>query len=125
MTRKGCARCCAPRFVLENSRHSARDARSAMGLALASACLIGVLGALARALLNLAFLRRTKGHTCASGLGEADGNRLLGGSGSMLAAADFVNLFANEFARLGRGRLARALVFTCSLDCSLIRHHDP
>src|SRR6266851_8211068 len=122
MTRKSRARRRAPRFVLENPRHGARDPRSAMGLAFMLSCLKGVFGVLAGARLGLAFAGRTKGNACASGLGEADGDRLLRRSGSMLAAADFVDLFANEFARLSRRRLALALVLTRFLHRSLVWH---
>src|SRR5437588_7568751 len=117
MTRKGRVRRSASRLVLENSRHGARDAWSAMGLAFVLACFKGIFGAVAGACLGLAFRGRAEGNTCASRLGEADGDRLLGRSGSMLAVADFVNFFANEFACLSRGRLALALVLTCLLNC--------
>ena len=123
MFRKSHARRRAPRFVLENPRHGARDARSAVGLALMLACLKGVFGTLAGSRLGLAFTGRTKVNTCASGLGEADGDRLLRRSGSMLAAANFADFFANKFARLGRRRLAFAPVPTGLFDSSLIRHH--
>jgi hypothetical protein len=93
-----------------------------MGLALVLACLIGVLGALASTCLGLAFPGRTKDYTCASGLGEADGDRLLWGSGAVLALADLVDFFANEFTCLSRGRFARALVLTRFLNCRLVRH---
>src|SRR3981081_1839629 len=87
------------------------------------ACLKSVFGALAGTCLGLAFAGRTKGNACASGLREADGNGLLRRSGSMFAAADCMDFFANKFARLSRGRLARALVLTGLFDCSLVRHH--
>src|SRR5215212_627766 len=126
MTRKGLARCRAPRFVLENSRHRARDARPAMGLPFSLTRLIGIFGALARGRLGLAFSRRTKGDACPPGLREADGDGLFRRSGAMLAAADLVDLFANEFTSLSRGRLARALVPPCLLGCSFVRnHHSP
>src|SRR6266568_5224157 len=123
MFRKSHARRRAPRFVLENPRHGARDARSAVGLALMLACLKGVFGTLAGSRLGLAFTGRTKVNTCASGLGEADGDRLLRRSGSMLAAANFADFLANKFARLGRRRLAFAPVPRGLFDSSLIRHH--
>jgi hypothetical protein len=123
MIRKSRGRRRAPRFVLENPRHGARDARPTVGLSFMLACLKGVFGALAGARLGLTFAGRTKGNPCASGLGEANGDRLLRRSGSMLTAANFVDLFANEFARLSRGRFAFAPVLAGLFDCSLVRHH--
>src|SRR5207244_1800400 len=62
----------------------------------------------------------------APSLGQSDGDGLLWRSGTMLAAADLVDLLTHEFARLGRRRLAGALVLTGLLDCSLLRHdHSP
>jgi hypothetical protein len=126
MTRKCGARRRAPRFMLENARHGARDARSSTGLALVLTRLIGVLGALAAPLLDLASPGRTKGNACAPGLREADGDRLFRRSRPMLASANFSDLFANEFAGLRRGRLPRAFVLTCFIDRSLVWHdHSP
>src|SRR5256885_16023568 len=123
MTRKSRARRRALRFGLENPRHSARAARSAVRLSFMLACLKRVFGALAGTRLGLAFAGRTKGNTCASGLGEANGDRLLRRSGSMLTATNFVDLFANEFARLSGRRFAFAPVLTGLFECSLVRHH--
>ena len=76
--------------------------------------------------LGLALAWRTGGNARPSGLGKTDGDGLLRRSRPMLATADLVNLFANEFAGLSRGRFARALVLTSLLDCSLVRHdHSP
>ena len=121
MTRKRRARRRASRLALEHLCHGARHTRPTPGLALVLARFIGVLGALARASLGLAFSRRTKGNTGPSGLGKTDGNGLLGRSRPVLATADLVNLFANEFAGLSRGRLARTLVLASLLDGSLVR----
>ena len=122
MARKSGARHRAPRFVLENSRYGARDPRPTMSLALVLARLIGVFSAPARTRFGLSFFRRTKGNACPSGLGEADGDGLLGRSGSMFAVTNFVDFFTNKFTRLCRWRLAGALVLACLLDCSLVRH---
>src|SRR5437667_5341391 len=70
MTRKSRARRRAAWFVLENPRDGARNTRAAMGLALVLARLIGVLGAPARACLDLAFGWGAQGNACAPSLGE-------------------------------------------------------
>ena len=44
-----------------------------------------------------------------SRLGQPDGDRLLGRPRAVLAAADVFDFLANEFARLGLGRLPLAL----------------
>src|SRR4051794_4320284 len=100
MTRKSRRRRRIPRFLLEHSRHGTRNAWSAMGLALVLTCFISIFRTLAGACLDLAFLGRTKGNASASSHGKADGDRLLRRSGPMLAMANFVDLFANEFACL-------------------------
>src|SRR5687768_8603092 len=69
---------------------------------------IGALCALAGLLRHLALWRRRQVHAGAPGLGEADGDGLLGGPGAVLAFADVMDGFANEFARLGGGGLALA-----------------
>jgi hypothetical protein len=84
------ARDCAPRLALEGPRYGARDPRPAAGLALVLSRLISVFGALAGARLGLALCRRAQRNPGAPGLGEADGDGLLGRSGAVLAAADFV-----------------------------------
>src|SRR2546430_13513863 len=62
LARKGRPRYRARRFVLENSRHGARDARPTMSFALVLARLIGIFGALARARFDLSFFRGAKGN---------------------------------------------------------------
>src|SRR5258705_11543427 len=94
-----------------------------MSLALVLARLIGVFGALARTRFGLSFFRGSKGNACAPGLGKTDSDGLLGRFGPMFAVAYLVDLLTNEFARLGGGCLARALVLTRFLGCPLVRHH--
>src|SRR5438128_2644384 len=55
-------------------------------------------------------------------LGEADGDRLLGGSRPVLAGADVVHLLAHELPGLGAGRLALPLVATGGSDRLLLGH---
>jgi hypothetical protein len=45
-----------------------------------------------------------------SGLGESDGNGLLGGARAVLSCADVLNFFANELAGLRRWGLSLSLV---------------
>ena len=48
-----------------------------------------------------AFSGRRELHACAPRLREPDGDRLLRGARAMLALADVVHFFADEFPRLG------------------------
>src|SRR5262249_57039726 len=52
----------------------------------------------------------------------ADGDRLPGRAGAVLAVADPVDLLAHELACLGGGRLAGTLVLAGLLDCLLPGH---
>src|SRR5690349_10250090 len=74
-------------------------------------------GALLRA---LAFAgERHAGTAC---LGESDGDRLLGRAGAVLAFADLVDLFANEFPRDGAGGLTGARFSARALECAFFGH---
>jgi hypothetical protein len=61
-------------------------------------------------------------NTRPSRLREANCDRLLRRPRTMLALADVVHLFADEFAGLRRGRFARLLVLACPLERGLFRH---
>src|SRR5262249_23234197 len=69
-------------------------------------------------------LRRGHVHAGAPGLAEADGDRLLGVAGAVLAAADLVDLLADELAGLDGRALARALVGAGTLEGALSWHAD-
>ena len=77
MLRQGGAGGGAARLALERFGDGSRNARPALGLALVLARLIGIFGALAGALLGLAFARRRKVDAGAPRLGKSDRNRLL------------------------------------------------
>src|SRR6266571_3363547 len=55
-------------------------------------------------------------------LGQANGDRLLGRSGAVLAAANVLDLFAHELAGLGLGRLSFPPGLMGPGDGSLFRH---
>ena len=97
------------RFALERLGHGARHARPPFRLALALTRFVGVFGALACSLRDLAALWRRQVDAGAPRLGKPDGNRLFGRARAMLAMTNFVDLLADELARLGRGRFALAL----------------
>src|SRR5206468_5774865 len=109
-------------LMLEHLRHGARDARLVVGLALVLTCFISVFGALAGALLGLAFLGRGEGNAGSPRLRKADGDGLFRRPCAMLAAADLVDLLANELTSLSGGRLALALGLAGFLDGSFLRH---
>src|SRR5205085_94346 len=112
----------ALRLALEHARDRARDARLAPRLALVLAGLVGVLRALAGALLDPAFLRGREVDAGAPRLRKPDGDRLLGRSRAVLAAADLADFLAHELARLGARRLAGASVLAGLLDGAFLRH---
>src|SRR5437763_17201222 len=66
--------------------------------------------------------RRTQLHAGPPRLGQPDRNRLLGRTRSVLAFADVMHLFANEFARLRARRLSLPLVAPCAPQRALLRH---
>src|ERR1051325_579885 len=96
-------RCRAFRLPLENLGNGLRDPRAALGCAFALADLIGIFGALARALLDLALFGRWQVDACASCLRQSDGDGLLGRTRTVLATADLFDLLAHELAGLRAG----------------------
>ena len=66
--------------------------------------------------------RRRKLDAGAAGLGKPDRDGLLGGSGAVLPFPHVVDLFPNEFTRLGRGGLPLALVPLRSFPSGSFRH---
>src|SRR5262249_9122848 len=114
----------AARLALQRLRHGARHARPAARAALAPARFVRVFRATARARFGLALARRRQVDARAPRLRQAGGDRLPWRARSVLAAADLVDLLADELARLGRGRLALALVLAGLLDGSLVRHRQ-
>src|SRR5262249_40168222 len=125
LARQRRGRRCAARLALENLRDGARHARTAARLALVLARLVGVLRALARALLGLAFGGRRKVDAGASRLREPDRDRLPRRARAVFAAPDFPNLLVHELARLGGRRLALALVLPGFLDRPLVGRGCP
>src|SRR5690242_7245653 len=102
----------AARFVLQHVRDRARDARLMARLALMLSRLVGVFRTAARALLGFSFLWRRQIDARAPRFREPDSDRLLRRARAVLAAADILDLFADELTRLCAGGLAGALVRT-------------
>jgi hypothetical protein len=113
----------AARFALERALGRRRAARPAGTLRWSATSAGGIARRLAaRGRGSRALLRRRQIHTGPPRFRKADGNRLLGGAGAMLALADVMHLFADEFARLRGRRLALTPVAARSLQCSFLRH---
>ena len=75
------------------------------------------------------FLRRSRSfrwpwdlYSCLSRLGQADGNCLLWVAYPMLAFADVVNLFPNEFPGLSSRGFAPSGILTCAFEGLFLRH---
>ena len=110
-----------PRFALQRLLDGARARTRGFPAASSPPCARRRGGALAS--LGLRGLRRrAELHSGSAGLAQANRDRLLGGSRAVLAAADVVNLFADELARLSRRSLAFPPVSACTLQCLLVRH---
>src|SRR6266446_1647212 len=71
---------------------------------------------------GLTLARRLQGHAGAPGLGESDGDRLLGRASSVLAFPDVFHLLPHEFVGRGRRALALAQFLLRSLDGRLVGH---
>src|SRR5579883_344037 len=113
------------RLALQNAADGALDARLAPRPALSLPRLVGVFGALARALRDSAFPGRRQLHAGAPRLRKADGDRLFGRARAVLAATNPLDLLMHEFARLRRGRLALARRSSRAPDRFLPRHYSP
>src|SRR5262249_38367069 len=122
LTRQRPVRSAAARLALEHAFDCTRDARAAARLALSLTDRIGVFGALAGASFGLALARWRQIDASAPRLRQTDRDRLPRRAGAVHAATDLVDLLVHELARLGRGRLALALVLARLLDGSLVRH---
>src|SRR5262249_44820268 len=84
--------------------------------------LIGPLGRLACALGGLALSRRLERDARPPRLGQADGDRLFGRLGAVLAFADVLHLLANELAGRRRRLLSLAEVLLGALQRLLLWH---
>jgi hypothetical protein len=82
---------------------------------------LAILGSLASGAIGTAF-RRFELDACAACFRQADCNGLLRGACPVFALAYVVNFLANEFAGLGRSRLAFACVPFRSSDSFFFRH---
>jgi len=69
-----------------------------------------------------ALLGRRQLHPGPPGFRQADGDRLPGGAGAMFSGADFINFFADEFARLGGRGFALAAIRRRALDRGFLGH---
>jgi hypothetical protein len=85
---------------------------------------VGAFGTFPSFLGHRASFRRFEFHSGSARLGEADGNGLLRRASAMLAFADVVHLFADEFACLSGRGVAFALVFPCSFERGFFWHFD-
>src|ERR1700750_823686 len=119
MAPKRGVRCRAPRVPLEGLFDCLRQARATTGFARALAGLVGVFCASAGPRFGFALARRGEIDAGATGLGQTDGDRLLGRPGAVLAAANLADLIMHELAGLRARRFALALVVAGFLDGSL------
>jgi hypothetical protein len=109
-------------FTIERSLNRARAATR--GAARSGRATLGVVsfGLAAGLTRSLTGLRWPKLDACTTRFREADGDRLLGGAGTVLAPADVMHLLSDEFAGLRGGRFALPLVSLDSFANRLARH---
>jgi hypothetical protein len=123
LRRNAAQRCAATlRSGLQRLGHSAGYARPPFWLALTLTRLIGVFRTLSRSLASLAALRRRQVDAGAPRFGQPNRDRLFSRARAMLAVANFVDLIADKFARLGRGGFAFMLIPARLFNGSLQRH---
>jgi hypothetical protein len=106
MARKRRVRGRAPRFALKSLFDCPRHAWATMGFERALAGLVGVFRASAGPRFGFALARRGEIDAGATGLGQSDGDRLLGRPGAVLAAANLADLLMHELAGLRAPRLS-------------------
>src|ERR1700722_12698959 len=71
---------------------------------------------------SFALLRRWKFYSSPTGLGQPNGNSLLGGAGAVLPFPDMIHLLANKLSRLRGSRFPLAFVLRGALQRFLFGH---
>ena len=112
----------AATLALQCVANSAGPTQVGLALRLALALRKIARGLAAGALTGATLSGRRQPHPGTPGLGETDGDGLLGIAGTMLALADVVHFFSDKLPRLGGGGFAAALIGLRPLQGGFLRH---